>query len=368
MVYKFTSAKEVVAKIYSDLDIQEELHRITDIREWITEAIEKIGAFDQFVKKVITVPIVDYKVRIPDDLHSLVQCAYSFDGTQRNLMPMTKATGSFDCWDADRYWVDRFTEYGPSLIYRGDAMQQLIHLVRGMYSVHRPISDNEAKDIIMRLADGDVHHDYHEHDIHVHRKDDEHDEDEHHEHNHDHHHHDPHLKHRFNHVLPVLMSMINTNIAPDTITARSARTNFKPVYTLNKGFINTNVRYGFLTIAYQAFNVDDEGFPMIPDIASYKEAVYWYVAMKLKFPEVLRGTLNAQLYAEIKNNWHIYRKQAYGECTMPDTDELQTMQNNWQRLVPEIEENLTFFTHSGDEQEIYNQTNRPYYNYRHKGL
>ena len=121
MVYKFTSAKEVVAKIYSDLDIQEELHRITDIREWITEAIEKIGAFDQFVKKVITVPIVDYKVRIPDDLHSLVQCAYSFDGTQRNLMPMTKATGSFDCWDADRYWVDKFTEYGPSLVYRGDA-------------------------------------------------------------------------------------------------------------------------------------------------------------------------------------------------------------------------------------------------------
>ncbi|MFR0885633.1 MAG: hypothetical protein ACLSGJ_10775 [Lachnospira eligens] len=41
---KLVSSKSVIAKIISDLDLKEDEIKITDIRNWIGEAMEKIGA------------------------------------------------------------------------------------------------------------------------------------------------------------------------------------------------------------------------------------------------------------------------------------------------------------------------------------
>ena len=44
MIYKYTKCESVIAKIIADMDMSEKNVRITDIREWIFEAIDKIGA------------------------------------------------------------------------------------------------------------------------------------------------------------------------------------------------------------------------------------------------------------------------------------------------------------------------------------
>ena len=44
MIYKFTTCESVIAKIMADADMSEKKIRVTDIREWIFEAVEKIGA------------------------------------------------------------------------------------------------------------------------------------------------------------------------------------------------------------------------------------------------------------------------------------------------------------------------------------
>jgi hypothetical protein len=44
MIYNFIKCESVIAKIMADLDSSESRQRTTDIREWIFEAIEKIGA------------------------------------------------------------------------------------------------------------------------------------------------------------------------------------------------------------------------------------------------------------------------------------------------------------------------------------
>ena len=44
MIYRMISGKQIVSKIFADLDIKEGPNRIADIMEWISEAIEKIGA------------------------------------------------------------------------------------------------------------------------------------------------------------------------------------------------------------------------------------------------------------------------------------------------------------------------------------
>jgi hypothetical protein len=44
MIYKYTKCESVIAKILADLDASEIRNRISDIREWIFEAVDKIGA------------------------------------------------------------------------------------------------------------------------------------------------------------------------------------------------------------------------------------------------------------------------------------------------------------------------------------
>jgi hypothetical protein len=44
MIYKYTTCESVIAKILADSAIPEKDLRVTDMREWIFEAVEKIGA------------------------------------------------------------------------------------------------------------------------------------------------------------------------------------------------------------------------------------------------------------------------------------------------------------------------------------
>ena len=52
MIYKLTSVKSVIAKVFTDLDLKEGDHRLSDMIEWAGEALEKIGSFPQFTQKV----------------------------------------------------------------------------------------------------------------------------------------------------------------------------------------------------------------------------------------------------------------------------------------------------------------------------
>lgn len=83
MIYKYTTCESVIGKIMADADMGDSKLRITDIKEWIFEAIEKIGAPMQYVEKesgVDCCPILkieEYQVPIPDDLQHLSTVAYS---------------------------------------------------------------------------------------------------------------------------------------------------------------------------------------------------------------------------------------------------------------------------------------------------
>jgi hypothetical protein len=319
MVYKYTSSREVIAKIYSDLDFQEELHRISDIREWITEAVEKIGAFDQFVKKVVELPVHHFKVRLPDDFHSMVQCAYSFNHGHGSWVPMRVSTGSFECADSDHHMHHMWNNNPSSFTGSPNIMKNLLELIKATYSVGTPITDATAQDILDKLllnnGAGDVYG-----------------------------------------VMPILLSMINTStVFNNGVSNISSCNRFEPVYRMNGGYVHLNIRGGCVKMSYQALMVDDDGFPMIPDIASYKEALYWYVTMKLKFPEWMSGRMRGDVYMEIKKNWHLYRQQAYGHCIMPNADEMQSLQNVWLRQIPELGEHDTFFKTAGSQQQIYDK-------------
>ena len=109
-----------------------------------------------------------------------------------------------------------------------------------------------------------------------------------------------------------------------------AGTECKPEYFIKPGWLVTNKSHGYVKLAYKAIAVDERGYPLIPDLTSYQEAIYWYVVMKLSFPKWLNGSLGgsskyAQKYAAnsyqyIQQQWNFYRNQAYAEAMMPNAD------------------------------------------------
>jgi hypothetical protein len=100
MIYNLVSVKKVIAKVFTDLDLQEGTHRISDFIEWSSEALKKIGSYPQFVTKVTgkeKVPLLvieDYQAKLPTDLYSINQVAYS-TGITAPYYPMRDTAGSF---------------------------------------------------------------------------------------------------------------------------------------------------------------------------------------------------------------------------------------------------------------------------------
>ena len=100
MIYNYTRCESVIAKIMADLDSTEARQRTSDIKEWIFEAVDKIGAPMQYIRKesgVDGLPLLkieDNQVPLPADLVVLDGVAYS-ESPKGPWVPMTTTTALF---------------------------------------------------------------------------------------------------------------------------------------------------------------------------------------------------------------------------------------------------------------------------------
>lgn len=112
-------------------------------------------------------------------------------------------------------------------------------------------------------------------------------------------------------------------------------------YNINHNLITTAFQYGILRMKYLAMPVDDRNFPLVPDNVSYRDALFWKIAMQISMrnPDLLK---NQQLrnFEYCRLQWQQYCGQARADANMPDIKALERLKNNWLRLVPvmEIEE------------------------------
>lgn len=302
---RMISSASVVAKVIADLDLKEDQIRITDIREWIMEGILKIGAIQQYEHKVAILPIECHQVALPCDLYKLGQVAFSFCNGG-GWLPMRKATSSFGVFH------DRECGNEPCMLIPDTAM---FPLVKNMFNLN---TDREALDKLNE---------------------------------------DTNLRQ----TLSILLNQwtvgtVNGKFVPGVVDHKDGTMFSNELqYTTKPGYINTCMPRGFVKISYYAIYTDEDSMPMIPDLESYKECLYWYITMKLMYPKKLKGQISQGDYYDIRNSYNFYRKQAYAEAMMPTVDDLTTISNIYNKLYPEINDQDTFFSTSGDEQNIYNQ-------------
>lgn len=302
---RMISSNTVIAKVIADLQLQESDIRITDIREWCMEAILKIGAVQQYEHKVAILPIECHQVALPCDLYKLGQVAFSFCNGG-GWLPMRKATSSFGVFH------DCECSNEPCMLIPDTAM---FPLVKNMFNLN---TDREA---LEKLNE------------------------------------DTNLRQ----TLSILLNQwtvgtVNGKFVPGVVDHRDGTMFSNELqYTTKPGYINTCMPRGFVKISYYAIYTDEDSMPMIPDLESYKECLYWYITMKLMYPKKLKGQISQGDYYDIRNSYNFYRKQAYAEAMMPTVDDLSTISNIYNKLYPEINDQDTFFSTTGDEQNIYNQ-------------
>lgn len=267
--------------------------KVTDIREWIFEAISKIGAPMQYIQKESGVdgcPILkieDKQVPLPCDLEHLSTIAYS---TNKNgpWIPVRSNNQSFkefkpydpchdhfehgECCEHEKHCDDHFM---PIKI----TSQCQLYGINGMKYVEKMLGNGEREDVQCFI---------------------------------------------------------------------------KP------GWIVFNRKKGYVKLSYKAIPTDERGYPLIPDLPSYQEAVYWYVMMKLTFPKYLNGSLggkgvnNAQnVYFYIQKQWNFYCGQAYAEAMMPTETDMRSIKNEWNKLVPEYDSDEVLFKPTGEKQLNY---------------
>lgn len=301
MIDKLTTSKEIIAKIIADYDLKEDEIKITDIREWIGEGMEKIGAVQQLEHKVANLKICDYQAKLPCDLYRLNQVVFSFENSC-GWLPMRKVTNSFGIYK-------KCGECDPKMLIQDNA---LLPLVKNIFNL-----DND-KDALETLNS------------------------------------DQNIK-------QTLSALVNQYTVPSNngrlIVGNPATFNTSLQYSTKPGYITVNVPCGWVKVSYHAIPTDEDSMPMIPDLTSYKEALMYYIGTKLLYSKWIKGQVSNEIYYTIKRSWNFYRKQAYAEAMMPSTDEIRGIQNTWDRLYPENDEHCTFFEHLGDEQIIYNWNN-----------
>lgn len=284
MIYNYIKCESVIAKIMADLDSSEARLRTSDIREWIFEAIDKIGAPMQYISKesgsddVPVFQIQDYQIPLPADLAVLDGVAYS-NKPNGPWIPVSTTTSIFkEPKKGNNAFLEDLRHQPPA--YKKITSQSQFYTINTTKYLERTIGNDSDK---------------------------------------------------------------------------------KPEYFIKPGWLVLNKRSGYIKLAYKSIATDERGYPLIPDLSSYQEAIYWYVTMKLSFPKWLNGKLGGKgvntgqnIYTYIQQQWNFYRNQAYAEAMMPTADDMQNIKNDWNKLIPDWDGDDTFFKNIGKEEITYN--------------
>ncbi len=134
-----------------------------------------------------------------------------------------------------------------------------------------------------------------------------------------------------------LQGIHDTTSCKDTVDdPHRLRTQHNLGYTINEGYINTNFEHGTITLSFTTASMDEDGLPMIPDDASYREALYRYVLTKLYYPDFLSGKIHPNVYQDMRQQWFNYAQQAAAKANMPDLPTMESIVGEWMQLIPQL--------------------------------
>lgn len=127
---------------------------------------------------------------------------------------------------------------------------------------------------------------------------------------------------------------------------------FDLTYKIQGNVIFTSMKEGVIEIAYNAFAVDSDGYPMIPDNSSFIRALELYI--KKQYFTVLfdLGKINQAVYQNVCQEYAWAVGQAQSDLIRPTIDQMQALTNSLNTLIPRVREHSSGFVNNGNTEVI----------------
>ena len=126
-------------------------------------------------------------------------------------------------------------------------------------------------------------------------------------------------------------------------------------YKLQGQVIYTSIKEGTIEVAYEAIPVDCDGYPQIPDNSSFRDALELYITKRRYKILFDTGKIKGDVYSTTCQDYAFAVGQAQTSLIMPTIDEMESITNMWNTLLPRVNEHRTGFINNGSKENIKKQ-------------
>jgi hypothetical protein len=117
-----------------------------------------------------------------------------------------------------------------------------------------------------------------------------------------------------------------------------------PTFTINNNYITFDIKEGKVCMAYYAFPLDDEGFPLIPDDVKYKRAVASYLQMRIDYILWRQEMLSDKVYMKSEEDWRWNVASASSHLKMPELNQMESLRRQLTKMIVRNEDFRTAFS------------------------
>lgn len=123
-------------------------------------------------------------------------------------------------------------------------------------------------------------------------------------------------------------------------------------YTLNSCVLTTSFSKGFVVVSYSGIDIDEEGYPMIPDNESFKFGLEYFIMWRHLESIWSMGKITDKVfqYYEQKKCW--YLGQAGTSLTLSGIDHLESMMKGLNRILIQTNSHESFYRNFGAKERF----------------
>ena len=127
---------------------------------------------------------------------------------------------------------------------------------------------------------------------------------------------------------------------------------FDLTYKIQGNIIFTSIKEGVIEIAYNAFAVDSDGYPLIPDNSSFINALELYIKKKQFNVLFDTGKISQAVYNQVCQDYAWAVGQAQSDLIRPTIDQMQSITNSLNTLIWRVTEHKSGFVNNGSAEMI----------------
>lgn len=117
-----------------------------------------------------------------------------------------------------------------------------------------------------------------------------------------------------------------------------------PQFSINNNYMTFDIKEGKVCMAYWAFPIDEEGFPLIPDDVKYKRAISSYLQLKIDYILWRQDTLTDKVYLKSEEDWRWNVASASSHLKMPDVNQMESLRRQLTKMIVRTEDFRTAFS------------------------